>query len=341
VLALAFTACSNDDSPDDSRAVRFGTVVSPSTRGAEFTKTDLQKPDYGFKVSAYNQGTVLEWANYTPYVTADFMDNTKVTYDGDAWEYAPITYWPGKADGVNYGRVSFFAIGGLKSDKLKITYNPETNKPEAFADYYYWDTPGSQYDLVAATLFDQYWTSGSGQVKFKFDHILSRISFAAKLAHAPEPGVTVEARNVGVRYTKGKVRRNGIYTFGLEDPAWREPAEPLYMQGTSGGWVLNNGSRTPLTESAQQLVYEDMYLHLIPQSLEDGDLFAFLEYTISTADDVEPVEYTVLYPLPATTYLPGKQYIYTFNLTLNPVVFDVETDVTGWKDGDTGGDLEL
>jgi hypothetical protein len=337
VLALALTSCSNDDTPDDSRAVRFGTVVSPSTRGEEFTKTDLQEADYGFVVSAYNQGTVLEWANYTPYATADFMDNTKVTYDGESWAYAPAKYWPGKVDGEHYGHVSFFAIGGLKSDKLKITYNPETNKPEAFADYYSWDAPGSQYDLVAATLLDQSWTPNK-QVKFRFDHILSRIGLAAKLAYAPKPGTEVWVTHMRVVCASNKIKDKGIYTFGLDNAAWRYPDEPTYMEG--GTTITDYGKDRLLTDSPLVLTLSGNYMMFLPQEFEKGTLEVGIIYRICT--DGKDTFYDVTHPIPAVTLLPGKQYIYTFNLTLNPVVFDVETDVTGWdEDGDTGGDLEL
>ena len=148
--AFLLTACtSNDDAlnnqgnqtASEKVGIGFDTYVtsgsSATTRGANaydnfgpFTDTNMKDPAEGFGVFAsfYDgnkkyQDLVDEGAVPAP----NFMYNQNVTFDGTAWSYAPLLYWPnqtsntgvegGQADGQTgnnamtdmLDRVSFFA----------------------------------------------------------------------------------------------------------------------------------------------------------------------------------------------------------------------------------------
>ena len=148
--ALLLTACSSDQlevssydpnpQPADN-AIAFGTYIGKTRAGVagaittDSLKTGTHK-DAGFGVFAYmkgengasscyttDEGGAKIWVNGTP----NFMYNQQVKWDGSAWTYAPVKYWPndfstGKVDnktptGEDYeatgsvaaGMVSFFA----------------------------------------------------------------------------------------------------------------------------------------------------------------------------------------------------------------------------------------
>ena len=66
----------------------------------------LKKADAGFGVFATYSGT----ANYSE-ANNNFMTNEKITWDGSAWSYSPVKYWPNPTNGqtADAQKVSFFA----------------------------------------------------------------------------------------------------------------------------------------------------------------------------------------------------------------------------------------
>jgi hypothetical protein len=346
VLSLLLTACSKDEviAPvaDSSKAIGFGTVLAPANRGAIFNKGALQNPDYGFSVSAYNQGVITDWDGFKGTLTANpvFMDNTKVTWDNPVWGYSPKQYWPGKINATDYGRVTFFALGGLESDDLTITYNAShlpvfeyTTEPAA----------ANQSDLVADVVFNRHWGHADGNtVKFTFKHILSKIGFTAQLAedYSGTDNTKVKVTGLKVNYTADKVKSNGIYAFNTTFGATGSAALGSWTPGSttlsddSEELIISGG--VELNTDASDLNRDDRFLMLIPQTITDaGDLT--VEFTCEITTGTSPNEQTVIYPvfyqLPAIEYVIGKQYTYNFTLTLRPITFDVDV-VVAWEDGD-------
>jgi len=145
--ALVMTACTSDDlkvtdqqvTNAEPVGIAFDTYVSNVTSGATraensyqgygpYTNTNMKDADEGFGVFAsYYSGTTKYEAlgNDTP--ASNFMYNQNVTFDGTAWSYSPLLYWPnqtskeGATDGQTdsqtgntaqtdiLDRVSFFA----------------------------------------------------------------------------------------------------------------------------------------------------------------------------------------------------------------------------------------
>jgi hypothetical protein len=359
VLALSLTACNKEEviAPvaNSGKAIGFGTVLESSSRGSVFTTDALKASDYGFRVSAYNQGTVLNWGDFLAAglpENPDFMGNVKVSYDlnldddgldDPVWGYSPPKYWPGKVNGSDYGRVTFFALSGV--DDLNtdtITYNTASHWPE----FNYTTLPAAtdQADLVADVAFDRHWGHVDGNtVKFTFKHILSKIGFKAKVTGfypndgPAEPNDKVMVTSLKVVYGDNAVRNTGTYAFntdGNENGLGTWATDSTFHLSGDSGELISDGVRLPSREATVQLTPDDSdkFLMLIPQVVTTGALTVELTYTISQGS--QTVIYPITYPIPAITYEIGKQYTYVFELTTKPVVFDVDMTVGGWGEDD-------
>ncbi len=123
-LILLLPACTErleeDAAPmdDGPRTVGFDAYLSRGvrTRAGEAGVLDGNSlKDTGFGVFCYSTGA----NTYLPSGTPDFMYNQQVTYEGAAWDYAPVKYWPNRED----GRLSFFAYAPY------VEANPSTGTP--------------------------------------------------------------------------------------------------------------------------------------------------------------------------------------------------------------------
>jgi hypothetical protein len=356
IAALALASCATSEPIDDSQstseeanAIGFGTFLDRAPQGAaEATPkaavldlNGLKANDVGFKVIAYHAGST-DWENFGASTIPNFMNNVAVTWNNSSWTYSPTKYWP-KLSESTWGKVSFFGYSnvagatgaGQTGDNPKITFDTQ-------------ETASAQVDLVADAVIGA--TGGANNpVKFEFDHILSKIGFAAKLANQ-FPGATVTVTSLKVYYKDGKVKKNGIYTFhntenksiyNWEDN-WEFMANQTYFadSNSTGGDALFSTTaqlNNETTPSAYDLTGSN-YLMLIPQTLAAGDVFVKLVYTVATTDPNLTVTNTSLIPLPYIMWLPGMAYTYTFSITLNPVVFDTDISVNGWENDSTQPD---
>jgi hypothetical protein len=363
VLPLLLTACSKDEviAPvaDSGKAISFGTVLAPASRGAVVDKTALQVSTNGFTVVAYDQGDVVtSWNDYlsglTPAnelpATPNFMNNTKVTWDTaldpDAWTYTPVKFWPGlTTSGTQYGHVTFFAFGGLPSAGKDFTFTATNNYPKLA-----YETPAAaadQADLVADVLFDRYWGHADGNpVKFQFEHILSKIGFQAKLADTYS-GAEVKVTSLKVKYGSAVVK-GADYKFNTDSDTPAGKGSWLTTGATnfagsevSGELVATAGVVVNSTSVPVQLNEAGKFLMLIPQELSNnGDLTVELEYEVTANSKTD--KYEGSYAIPAIEYAIGTAYTYTFNIVLRTVVFDADIDVNpNWGAGSTGSDLTI
>jgi hypothetical protein len=351
VLPLLLTACSKDEviAPvaDSGKAIEFGTVLAPSSRGAVVDKDALQLAANGFTVSAYNQGTATTWAAYLSGLsnvlpaTPNFMNNTPVTWDdaNSERDYSPVKYWPGIVSGGDYGHVTFFGLGGGT-----FTYNATSHAPE-----FVHTTPAlaaNQKDLVADVLFDEKWSAGK-QVKFQFKHILSKIGFTAKLAaDYTSNNVEIKVTNLKVVYLDNKVKSKGTYAFNTNattaNDGWT-PTGTDYLTGESGELVASAGKVVTSTGTADPDLLNEAgkFLMLIPQSIDAASLKVVFTYTV-TQGGVSEGPYDKEYAIPAIQYKQGKQYAYNFTFTLHEVVFDEDIDVSNWDGTDPQpGDITI
>ena len=119
--ALAFAACSSDDSIIDEKQVQqpagdvpvaFTAYVNRGTTRAGATgaipdATTLQGITDGFGVFGYYTNA----DNYDQTFTPNFFYNQKVAYSSSAWSYTPVKYWPNE-----------FGSGALSDDVDKVSF---------------------------------------------------------------------------------------------------------------------------------------------------------------------------------------------------------------------------
>jgi hypothetical protein len=289
------------------------------------------------------------------------MDNISVywaeadggTTDGsrDRWYYTPIKYWPGKVNAAgDYGKVTFFGYNPNDAVNVDVTTTGTAVTPKIT-----FTCPAAvtnQFDLVADMLPDQTsQTVATGKVNFVFDHLLSKIGFNAKLNEF-YTGSTVKVKSLTVNYTANKIISQATYNFREDNTAntiwtavssnFMSGSDNIFSTGETEVELNNNAAGANAYTVAKQIHADNKFLMLIPQAAyADGDITATLIYTITTGDAIS--EYTIIAKLPviAGGWLPGKQYTYTFNLTLSPVIFDTDISVNNWLNGTQPGTIEI
>ena len=157
----------NDDTEPVQEAVDFGAYINrgvTTKAGAPGTlTTDLdgtvKLTEVGFGVFAYHTSDAL----YNESCRPDFMYNQKVTYNGSAWVYDPVKYWPNEF-GVNAAsddidRLTFFAYapytdvsassgivsGDASTGIVALSRNSSTGDP--FVKYVTSMDPATRVDL--------------------------------------------------------------------------------------------------------------------------------------------------------------------------------------------------
>lgn len=117
VAALVLAGCSKNETfvkVTDQEAVSFGAysgrTVTKAGPAVDMNLDSLKQ--HGFGVFATYTGTdAFEDAANDAGATNDFMNNQQVTFDGAAWTYTPVKYWPNPTNGQDADKqhISFFA----------------------------------------------------------------------------------------------------------------------------------------------------------------------------------------------------------------------------------------
>ncbi|MBD9093871.1 MAG: hypothetical protein EGQ20_15275 [Bacteroides oleiciplenus] len=202
LAALLMAGCSQNEvteiSPDTHPQMMFGAYTGTSTRGVDTTndsmKNDPSAADKygGFGIMGYFTGSKT-WDEVKTSTAPGFMYNQMVKWDGTlnenkgGWTYTPIKYWPNNSN----DKISFFAYApyennGTSGTKTGVKVCDATTKGIPYIEFTLKeekDLP-KMVDLVVAQKLDQTYastSSTSNKINFKFDHILSRVSFKAKL----------------------------------------------------------------------------------------------------------------------------------------------------------------
>ena len=158
--ALTLTACGdNGDQPDAApKALTFTTSVdSPSATRAG--KTGFSAGDK-IGVMAYH----LTGAQTIADVAPNFMYGQEVEFDGSAWTYSPLKYWPNNSG----DRLSFYGYYPMSA----VTTSAATQKGLPVLTY---SNPALNVDLLAAR--NESIQRGS-TVALPFRHILAEVNFS-------------------------------------------------------------------------------------------------------------------------------------------------------------------
>lgn len=342
-LSILFAACTKNEvsklDNESSEIVGFGSYVG-LTKGAPMDNAALKAA--GFKAfAAYTIGD--DWAVAANSATLNFMYDETVTYS-DNWSYENMKYWPDYYNSTDYGKVTFFGYSPISVGEggAKLLVHSEANAigTPSFV-YANPDCCADQIDLVADMLPDL--TKANGLVKFQFDHILSKISFHAKLKQKYDDA-TVTIKTVTLTYGENAVRSKMKYTYATDNSVqgiWTPTEGDTYHSGSdvvvSSDVVLDNEG----AESYQMLNDNDHYMMLIPQSTTEGALNVKIEYEVKSGDGNNASVVNNVYKgvIPSISLLPGRQYQLNYIFELNKVIFD-DIQVGEWDDNDYQIDID-
>ena len=133
------------------------------------------------------------------------MDEQTVSWNGSAYEYAPIKYWPQGCDEMSYNAYAPASAAGVDASSAPLY---DFTLPE-----------DASVDLMTAPTMTK--TSNDGPVTFGFKHALSRISLIGYLTEEPSEAKCV--RVTGIRINNQP--SNG--TWNADSAEWTEVGTDL------------------------------------------------------------------------------------------------------------------
>lgn len=176
LAAAAMVGCSQNEEIENAgqkAEIKFGTVVSNTTKAVETNLAELQKEEVGFTVYAYNTGNEkISTASFSGIST--FIEGKAVKYTSPNWVLDDGTayYWPEK----DY--VQFFAYGNPGTGTLTYIAPTEGSVYPSFT--YTVAGVDAQTDLVVAKVTDTNKTANGAGVNLVFSHALTQVNFTIK-----------------------------------------------------------------------------------------------------------------------------------------------------------------
>lgn len=188
VTTLLVAGCSQNEitevRTDGNPAIGFDVYTGVATRGTDVSTTTMQGTVDnlgGFGVMGYYTGSKT-WEDAKENVVPTFMFNQKVTYDTDKWTYSPTKYWPNnKADKVSFFAYAPYEFTETDKKRVGIVTSGSTYKGIPYIDFTLKEGTDldKMVDLVVAKVLDK--SADNSDIKFNFEHILSKIGFQVKL----------------------------------------------------------------------------------------------------------------------------------------------------------------
>lgn len=377
-MAVLLTAgCSQNEitdiSPDASPAVGFNVYTTTQTRG---TVTDNNtggtgiKNVTGFGVLAYYTDK-SDWNN-TGSFTPNFMYNQQVKWVTNAWTYTPLKYWSNTDD----DKISFFAYAPYEtypltgvSNGVTLSANTVTGAPTL--RFSLLAKVEEMVDLVATNATNATHTTGANQainitkranaVAFKFDHVLTRVNFKAKLsaAAATDTYIFVTGMRLIGKPRHATTKLYGQATYKFADGTWDYRTTPpvglvadyaidnimnMVSQSVTVPGYTTKGIRVISTTAGDPLLSTGEFLFLIPPTDNSGLIGADeakveIDYDIVTKDSKLSDKFSksstkaqVLLPIGTLKRNSAYNFLFTIGLdqvqlsaTVTP--WDVEADV--------------
>lgn len=271
---------------------------------------------------------------------SSLMDNEQVTWEENHWKYTNTRYWP------NEGTVDFYAFAPYKP-KVELV-SPYSNSNKADSTYYIEFTSlTAPVDLVWANAKDQ--TKTNEPVKFTFNHALARLGFditANQDLKKNDVIITVEeVKLYGDSIHKGAFDITGY--LNLKTGVWDSIMVDVDTRAIYTWTPTGSEHGTSFKLSASQLDHtcekienaRNSYLCIIPQ-VKYYSFYLQITYKVKQGDFEEKV--TVRKNLrdvrnppgvsnPSFSFEMGKAYVFHLKLSLDPINFNVTTDVVPWK----------
>ncbi len=379
-LMAAMTSCSDNDvagnAGNSKSYIGFDVQTSRKTRGTVMDLNAL-KAKKNFTIYSY----VTDQQTWSDFVQAGNFDQTDkqnpftgqvINYDenDNKWSYLPLklwpqdkkitflSYWAGDANEVteapavsgNAPKVVTPELSNNSALKLKLNQHKDASK---------------QLDFLTAVSEDYTIDKNAGNVKVKFAHITTRLTFGAKIAkpigdptntqfQAFVTGVkllkTSRRLFTGATYTFGKATKSGTWSYdngvGISADADID-TDNIFIKDNAkfGLFAANQGVALHMDKvEAKPLLQADKYLFLIPPHDQEGikqagDIIARVSYTIASGNtDLSPnnqkIEYTTDVALPVGTLKAGVAYRINFCLNVdgNIIKIDPAVEVEEWTE---------
>ena len=349
IAQLVLSGCAGEaveeTSSSSSSEINFDAYVgrNASTRSSVTDMKFLQSGEWnaGFGVFARYGNTHL-------------MDTEHVTWRGDHWGYDHIRFWPSS------GTVNFYAFAPyspqVRMGKLpdELAGKADINSLDTYIDF---PSNMSPVDLIWANQPDQTAPkSPNSKVKFKFKHALVRLGFDITAnQELEEKGAVITVDKV-ILY--GANETSGIFLMGghlnLKTGKWvpyDNDGIRWFYTWTKDGKV-DGKDETPEEQKKKGPIYklsapplldhehdkvtnaDDSYIFIIPQP-KPANFNLKITYKVRQGDLEEKVEVykDLLKVLPKDPFgVGGKAYTFHFKLSLDPVKFNVTTDVVNWNE---------
>lgn len=344
IAQLVLSGCAGEaveeTSSSSSSEINFDAYVgrNASTRSSETNITLLKgtEGNSGFGVFArYNHNGKI----------SSLMDNEHVTWKENHWKYTNTRYWP------NEGTVDFYAFAPYHKD-VKLVNKPKSN--EANPTCIKFTSSTAPVDLVWANAKKQTKDSISsinGKVKFQFKHALARLSFditANQDLKKNDVIITVDSVKLygdSIDENKGAFDITGY--LNLKTGVWDSIVGDVNSRAIYTWTPTGSEHGTSFKLSASQLDHTcekienapNSYLCIIPQ-VKYYSFYLQITYKVKQGDFEEKV--TVRKNLrdvrnppgvsnPSFSFEMGKAYVFHLKLSLDPINFNVTTDVVPWK----------
>ncbi|MEG1588553.1 MAG: fimbrillin family protein [Mucinivorans sp.] len=249
------------------------TADQSASRGTITTAANL--PSFGVFASLGTWNVATSTPNY--------IYNSKVIKVGTAttWRCDPPQYWPPAAS----GSLSFFAYAPYAPAGL--TFSAATAAGIPTLTYQTPEAVDEQVDLLfAAPAYNQVYNS-TQNVPMNFTHILSAITFSAKLKDALAAGFSrLSVRGVAI----SGLNTQGTYTYGTPAGAWVTVpgTSQIYSVSVDGGQLVEK----ILTTTAQSISEPSKIMIAIPQTIPAAAKIAVRMQYYTTGSTI-PQELTV------------------------------------------------
>lgn len=351
VAALAFCACSNDETVNENsvanqqpQEISFSPLAKPNTRGANAILDANFPQDNTMEVACYESAP--NGRSYFSKTTFSFIDDAD-----DVWHASTPKYWP-----LSPATLNFYAVSGFGVDAADITI--DNDLATAKVNYRKYDagrTDGkanptgttygntTQSDIMyafnrgaviqgagSALSFNGGTTVSTSKVSMVFKHALSQIDFQVKAADATTAGaITINSITLtGASYTGELTLTNGANvtaTTGAVEPtvAWdADAAENRTVPNVPNSIIYSAGDATDYRPAAPSTAC----LMIIPNATS-----AFTSFTINYTLDGKNYDYT--YTPASTVAAAGYKYTYQINFHLHEIT--INPSVTPWTDSNT------
>lgn len=375
VLSFGMASCSNEelDSLDTSsqNAIGFNIITDAASRATIIDQSNLDKTD--FNVYAYtNNGSAFMGVNDTDLG----FGGVNIVNNQNSWQYAnaaDLRYWPAE-------ELNFYAVNPTNTmpDNIRLFYGWMFSSDKQIITYTCVDEYGStqsnptpNIDVMYAIAKNQTKDTNGGKVKFNFKHILSQVSFQAKVEFA---SMEVNISQVLINNAKfagtftlptdGNDATNANWDAKIAQDSDNKDALTFSAYKSNGSNIVVN--KNHMGNNAADISLNKPML-VIPQkliswSVKDDDKSieqtnskkrAYLCIKCSIKQNGQYIfgsetNNSELYIPFSADWQPGKRYIYTIifgggydadgNKVLNPIEFDAEQ--TDWVNAEGNYDIK-